>query len=216
MSYKINTVNDIREEFKRKKKEKQYRNGTIEIQNASFRVTEPNILISGNEGYMAAEIKWYQSQSRNVNDLFNIYGHNVKIWDNISDPHGNINSNYGWCIYSKENGEQYERAKEHLICDVHTRQASMIYSNPRMHDQAFEDGKSDFICTNFVQYFINGPLLEASVYMRSNDAVLGFNNDVAWQKYVLQQLAEDIGRAPGPMTWNAASLHVYERHWALI
>ena len=51
----------------------------------------------------------------------------------------------------------------------------------------------DFMCTTHVQYFINGNLLDASVYMRSNDAVFGYINDLAWQRYVLMKLALDLG-----------------------
>ena len=57
--------------------------------------------------------------------------------------------------------------------------------------------------------------------MRSNDAIFGFINDFAWQRHVLVELAEDLSHAhqriiPGSITWNAGSLHIYDRHYDLI
>jgi len=74
----------------------------------------------------------------------------------------------------------------------------------------------DFICTNAVNYFIRDGLLYAIVQMRSNDAVFGYRNDWAWQQFVLNKLADDLGVPAGPIVWQAASLHVYERHYPLI
>ena len=59
-------------------------------------------------------------------------------------------------------------------------------------EDRFDDGMNDFMCTTHVQYFINGNQLDASVYMRSNDAIFGFINDLAWQQIVLKMLAKDL------------------------
>ena len=80
---------------------------------------------------------------------------------------------------------------------------------------------SDFICTNAVQYLIRDGKLEVVVQMRSNDAIFGYRNDYAWQKYaqdlVLDKLASHgLVYEPGNIIWNAASLHIYKRHFELI
>ena len=216
-------IEDIRQEFRHKKATQQYRGDTIEIQNAQFRVDSPVIFGTANQKYIDAELEWYDSRSLNVNDLFKIYGKKVKIWDDISDTNGYVNSNYGWCVYSDANGQQFEQVKATLQKDPLSRQAVMIYTNPNMHQQSTWDGRRDFMCTTHVQYFINPVMdatsrcyLEASVYMRSNDAIFGFINDVAWQREVLFRLADDLNLNPGSITWNAGSLHVYKRHWDLI
>ena len=95
----------------------------------------------------------------------------------------------------------------------------MIYTRPDIQVDAFSNGMSDFICTNNVQYFIRNNQLITSVYMRSNDAVFGYNNDLAWQTHVRDKLIDDletdtyIRYEPGPIYWNVGSLHVYERHF---
>ncbi len=213
-------IEDIRHLFRIKKINQEFRgNGTIELIGTSFRVTDDVIFGKANQDYIDSEIKWYESQSLNVNDLFEIYGKEVKIWKEISDEDGYINSNYGWCIYSQQNGMQYQNVLKTLRRDPLSRQGVMIYTNPRMHSQASLNGRRDFMCTNSTQYILHPCInstsvyLEAIVNMRSNDVVYGFINDIAWHRHVLKQLAEDLGVMRGSITWNAGSLHVYERDY---
>ena len=195
----------------------EFRGNTVEIQGAHFKVTDDEIVIgTKNDDYIEAEIEWYERADRRVQTLFDIYGQEVKIWKDIADENGEVNSNYGWCIYSKERGFQYAACHDALKKDPMSRQAVMYYTEPAMHEIA---GK-DHTCTYAVQYFLNNeldtfsrPFLDAHVYMRSNDAVYGFNNDYAWQKHVLAKLANDLGALQGDIYWNAGSMHVYERHY---
>lgn len=102
----------------------------------------------------------------------------------------------------------------------------MIYTRPTMHDDWSGNGTGmdDFVCTNAVNYFIRDNKLHAVVQMRSNDVVFGYRNDVAWQRHVQRRLADDLIDAsdtffdlkPGSIIWNAASLHVYPRHFGLV
>lgn len=218
---KVNYTQDIRDAFIRKLCNNEYRGNTIELQSVSFRVDSPVIFGSINEDYVAAELEWYDLQSRNVNDLAHIYGKRVQIWDSVSDSNFWINSNYGWCIYSEENGSQYHYVLNELWDNPDSRRAIMLYNRPSMHTDAFTDGMNDFICTTSVQYFLNDGYLEATVNMRSNDAVFGFINDYQWQRHVLEKMADDLTHhsrpvKPGPITWQAGSLHVYDRHFKLI
>jgi thymidylate synthase len=72
---------------------------------------------------------------------------------------------------------------------------------------------NDFICTNAVSYYVENDVLNAVVQMRSNDAVYGYKNDLAWQKEVLRMLASDLEMEPGKIIWQVQNLHVYERHY---
>ena len=209
-------VEDIRNEFRRLADNAQDTNGTYEIRNALFIVDSPTIFGKRNEEYIEAEIKWYHKQSLNVNDLFDIYGQEVQIWKDVADKHGNINSNYGWCIFSEANGSQYSNVVGKLLQDYKTRQAQMIYSRPTMHRDAVSFNRKDFMCTNYVQYYVKAEYLHATVHMRSNDAIFGFINDYAWQKHVLSLVADAVDLKIGPITWFADSLHIYRRHWDLI
>ena len=192
---------------------------TIEIMNASFFANQPTIFGTVNEDYVQRELEWYKSMSLNVND---IPGGPPEIWKMVANPNGYINSNYGWCIYSQQNGDQYQNVLNELVKNPLSRRATMIYNRPSMHEDYNKGGMSDFMCTNAVQYLIRNNKLNALVYMRSNDAVFGYKNDYAWQKYVLEQLVADLKNEwletleIGDIYWNVASLHVYERHFKFI
>jgi thymidylate synthase len=47
--------------------------------------------------------------------------------------------------------------------------------------------------------------------MRSNDVWAGYRNDLAWQKYVLEELGSELGVETGSIIWNVGSLHLYEK-----
>ena len=57
--------------------------------------------------------------------------------------------------------------------------------------------------------------------MRSNDAVFGYKNDRYWHNHVFNKALADLRPhypklAKGKLYWNAASLHVYPRHFKLV
>jgi len=185
----------------------------LEIVGASFIADESWILRKENEEYIKREIDWYNSQSLNV---FDIVPPVPIIWKQVADKDGFINSNYGWCIFSKENDQQYENVLQELLAHRYSRRGLMIYNRPSMWNEYDSNGMSDFMCTNAVQYLIRDEQLHAVVQMRSNDAVFGFNNDYSWQKYVLYKLAKDLRVPMGDIYWNAGSLHVYERHFKFV
>jgi thymidylate synthase len=234
---------DIRQEFKRLLAERKFttvnREGsmtglvgstTIEIIGASFIADEDSIFGEVNWDYVRREEEWYNSQSLNVND---IPGGPPAVWKAVADKTtGEINSNYGWCIYSKDNianefGEvpleesglimsQYDAALNELKKNPESRRAIMIYTRPSMWLDYNKGGRSDFMCTNAVQYLIRDGAVHAVVQMRSNDAVFGYKNDRAWQQHVLQKLAGELGLPVGNLYWNVGSLHVYARHYHLV
>ena len=198
---------------------------TIEIQNAHFIVDKPYIIRKPDYDYYYKEKEWYDRQSLNVND---IPGGAPKMWLKCADKYGNINSNYGWCIYSEENGQQFKKCAERLLEDPHTREAIMIYNRPSMQYEYNKGGMHDFMCCQNMQYFINDydeytNVIDCIVNFRSNDAVFGFNNDALWCHDVLVNLVKELNDkyykkygkwlAEGTIYWNAGSLHVYEKHF---
>ena len=223
----IQTTEDIRDELKRLYKEGTFREGkygkTVEIQNAHFLADKDWIIREPNYDYAKREIEWYESQSLYVKD---IPGDVPKIWQMCADKDGKINSNYGWCIFSYENGSQYDHCLNRLLDDHHTREACMIYTRPSMQTDCNKNGMHDFMCTYSTQVFLNpinefGYDLDYTVFMRSNDAVYGFCNDAIWAKHVRDKLVTDLNNRgltvfPGKIIWNAGSLHVYERHFKFL
>lgn len=217
-------VNDVRWQLATKHEYNNYvtdKSGckTLEILNASFNADDDYIFRKPNQEYIERELEWYKSQSLMVQD---IPGETPKIWKDVASNLGVINSNYGYLIWSNDNWSQYDNVLIELSQNPQSRRANMIYNRPAIWEDAIVDGMNDFICTNNVQYFIRDNKLITSVYMRSNDAVFGYNNDLAWQKHVRDKLIEDLETdtqivyEPGPILWNVGSLHVYERHFEFV
>ena len=215
ISYTNNRVVHVREQFRLLKKFEDYvtdKTG-VKIINASFIADEPTIFGNRSEDYIRRELEWYESMSLNVND---IPGGPPKIWQQVADKNGFINSNYGWCIWSDENHRQYGNVMNELHKNPNSRRAIMIYTRPNMWTDYDLNGRSDFMCTNTVQYLLREDRLHAVVQMRSNDMFMGYRNDWAWQDHVLKLLANDLRVTRGNIYWNVGSLHAYERHFDLI
>ena len=211
-------VSDVREWFKDLRIRNEFitdKTGcnTLEVIGATFIADEPAIFGIVNKDYVRREIEWYESQSRNVHD---IPGGAPKAWIACASTEGMINSNYGWAIYSEENGNQYTNVRDELKRNPGSRRGNMIYTRPSMWTDYNVCGMSDFMCTDSVQYLIRGNQLIANVKMRSADAWAGYRNDKAWADYVHQKLASDLGVSVGPMIWHAANLHLYERNFYLV
>lgn len=190
---------------------------TIELVGASFLADEPAIFGTVNQDYVDSELRWYESESTNINDIYDdVNKEPPQAWQYSANTHGEINSNYGYLIWNDKFHCQYERAFQELDDNPDTRRATMIYTRPDIWTEYNNNGKNDFICTNAVTYYIRNDELQAVVQMRSNDVVFGYKNDYAWQQYVLEMLANDLNIQPGFITWQVQNLHVYERHFHLV
>ena len=214
----MQTVKDIRIALAQKLKNQDFiidKSGskTIEILGATFKADEPYIIREPNEDYIQRELAWYQSQSLNVND---IPGTTPKIWLDVSSTKNEINSNYGWCVWSKDNGNQYDNVLKELKRNPNSRRAVMIYNRPSMHVDYNKDGMSDFMCTYANTFYIRDNKLVSHYLMRSNDSIFVYNNDFAWAKHVQEELAKDLDIECSDIIWTASNLHVYERHFHLV
>ena len=217
----MQTTKDIAEVFVNALEAKQFvtdKTGqkTIEIIGASFLADKPAIFGTVNDEYVEKELKWYESESTNINDIYGSDREPPQAWQYSANDHGEINSNYGHLIYS----EKYNRQFENVVVELHknpdSRRASMIYQRPSIWHEYNDNGKNDFICTNAVTYYIRNNVVNCVVQMRSNDVVFGYKNDFAWQQFVLNEVAEELNRESGDIIWQAQNLHVYERHFDLV
>jgi thymidylate synthase len=212
------TIQDIRTYFKTELEKQNFvidKTGCkmVEMVGASFLADEPAIFGTVNEDYVRREIQWYESQSLNVNDIPPPVPH---IWKQVATPSGEINSNYGYLIYSGENCDQFMSCVEALKRDPYSRRAIMIYTRPSIQFEYNRAGMSDFICTNAHQYLIRDGKVHVVVTMRSNDVVFGYKNDWSWAKHVLNKVSKELDVPTGDIIWQVGSLHVYERHFGLI
>lgn len=164
------------------------------------------------EAYVKKELDWYMSQSTDAQMI----GQTASTWLKCCDKNHKVNSNYGFLMFSPQNGYQYKNVVEELSYDYDSRRAVAYYTNPWMH---YVGGK-DHICTLAVQYLLREDFVHAIVFMRSNDIVYGLiGADLFWQNEMLQSIAADLTIAydrqigAGSITWQVGSLHIYEKHW---
>jgi len=189
---------------------------TIEMIGASFIADEESIFGVPNQEYIQNEIDWYLSGSTNINDIYGDDRSPPAAWQYSANKYGEINSNYGFLVFDDRFFRQYDNVVNELTENPDSRRACMVYNRPSIWVEYRENGKNDFICTNAVTYYIRNDELQCVVQMRSNDVVYGYKNDYAWQQYVLEHVAEDIGVKSGKITWQVQNLHVYERHFDLV
>ena len=228
----VTAVRDIRQFFIDELKDEAYtvdKTGqkTIELIGASFIADEPSIFGTVKQDYVDAEIAWYESMSTNIYDIHKESGADAPAaWKYAANTHGEINSNYGHLIWSDKYYHQYGHVLDELLANPDGRRASMIYNRPSIWMEYNENGKSDFICTNAVTYYIRDGILHSVVQMRSNDVVFGYKNDYAWQREIMRRLVRDYNNLSlydtgdqieeGSITWQVQNLHVYERHFHLV
>ena len=128
-------VSDIREHFKQALAKEEFtidKTGakTIELIGASFIADENAIFGKPVDGYIAKEIEWYESMSTNINDIYGDERDAPAAWKYAADKHGNINSNYGKLIFSKEYHNQYFNVRNELVNNPDGRRAEMVYNRP--------------------------------------------------------------------------------------
>lgn len=169
--------------------------------------------------YVKAELDWYKSM-----DL-SIIGHegieSNPTWQSCctQDDKKLVNSNYGWCVFSEENGSQYDNCLEVLKKDKTTRNAIIVYNYPEIYKDYKKDGAHDMICTMYSHFFIRKNKLYMVHQMRSNDIRYGFIcSDLAWNCFVYQNMYEDLKETypdleVGTIRWTSDSMHLYSRHF---
>jgi thymidylate synthase len=186
----------------------------IEIEN--FGVTLPPYLRFANFqsrkfslGYVKREFLWYLRG--NLADLS--IGEHAKLWNSLVVD-GKLNSNYGYYMF-KRGGVDW--VVDELTRDRDSRRAVFTILD---HTHAKVETK-DFPCTYGMGFRIRDNRLNATVRMRSCDAIWGFCNDLPAfslvQEMVLKYLQRVYpGLEMGTYHHSADSFHVYERHFSLL
>lgn len=168
--------------------------------------------------YCKKELEWYLSKSLKVDEI----SKTAKIWGQISSSKNEVNSNYGWCIFSAENFNQYDHVLEELVKHKDSRRATMIFTRPSMWLDHNKDGMSDFICTWGTHVFIRNNKLIYIVNQRSCDFWFGLRNDFVFHCFVyqmlfnsLRDLGVDLEKSYDSIIYNCDTIHLYERHFGL-
>lgn len=185
-----------------------------------LKVVNPNtgyVFKQTNEEYVELQTKWHQSMQLNIDMV-----KHVKIWQDVSSSQGEVNSNYGWCVFHPQNGSDGKSQFQHVVDTLsrhkQSRQALIIYTRPSMHTDSKRDGMSDFLCTISNQFFIRDDKLHMIYNMKGQDGVFGIYHNYPWSCYVYNMMLERLRvKYPeletGSIKFFVGSFHIYERHF---
>lgn len=155
--------------------------------------------------YAVGELIWYLSGSNKLKDIANF----SKVWERLSDDGETVNSAYGYRIFEKFDFNQWEYAKLLLEKDPNSRQAIIHIKEPC---NTIATPTKDLPCTLSLQFLIREGKLHLTVYMRSNDILIGFPYDVFTFTCLQMKMAFELGVEIGTYTHIAGSLHLYSRN----
>ena len=170
-----------------------------------------------NDDYVKRQIQWCLSENLDVSELVPY----AKIWNECKGNDNTVNSNYGWCVYSKQNHSQFEKALQALLQQKQSRRGMIIYTRPTMHEDYKQNGKNDFLCTQFNQFLIRNNKLEMFYVMRSNDARYGLFINFPWAITVYNRMFDSLKQKYpeleyGMIHWYSTSFHLYQRHFKML
>lgn len=203
----------------------EYVGGTLEIRDVQARLENPYSRLilepvrKHSLEYLKRETEWYLSGDYSIREI----GRHAKLWRHVSDDGETVNSNYGAKLFHERfhGRRQIDYVVDELVMDQDTRRAVMFFSLPHREYHLMSVTK-DFPCTLMMQFMIRNGKLDATTYMRSNDLIFGFSNDLPFFSIVQELVKELVNQhsrhkdnriGMGHLTHNAGSLHVYERHY---
>jgi thymidylate synthase len=189
----------------------------IEVENAQLIFGPEDSIISSfrarnlNLTYCKRELLWYLSGDRYDQSI----EEHATMWKKLRQEDGGYNSNYGQYLFGEQT--QFLYMMEALARDKDSRRAVAVLLQP--HHLYHEN--TDIVCTYGMSFRIRNDKLNMSVNMRSNDLIFGTTNDVfcfgMLHRIALVALREIYPELTlGIYCHSADSLHVYERHFAML
>jgi len=190
----------------------------IEVENARFLFHPLNDRFTSyrtrnmNLQYAKFEAAWYLRGDRyEIESICD----KAKMWSNIIDSDGGINSNYGQYIFQGPN--QFNWVYEQLKKDPFSRRAVMTL----LDSSHLRDDNPDVVCTYALGFRIRNNRLNMTIHMRSWDAIWGMTNDVFCFSVIYELMLVKLKAiypelVCGDYVHTADSFHVYERHYDLL
>jgi len=154
--------------------------------------------------YAEYEWQWYLSGDPSAIEI----AKKAKIWYNMMDDAGNVNSNYG---YQWSRNSQLDKIVDILKNKKDTRKASIsIYDAKEI-----ELYSKDTPCTYSINFTIIDNKLCMSVLMRSCDLVYGFCNDQYCFSKLQELVSNKLSIEVGWYYHFIVNLHIYKKHFNL-
>lgn len=161
--------------------------------------------------YIKSELLWYLRGDKTDLSILD----KAKIWKEIVNDDGTLNSNYGQYIFGQTN--QFDNVVSILSADKDSRRASIMLLN---EGHLFSDTK-DVPCTYSMNFRVRENRLNMSVHMRSQDAIYGMGNDAPAFSIIHEMMLNALREYYPELVYGdyfhiADSFHVYERHFGML
>lgn len=172
-----------------------------------------------NLNYCKKEWLWYLGADKFDTSI----EQHATMWLKLRQADGSYNSNYGQYIFAPPNNDplrgdsQFWYVYNTLLQDPGSRRATIAL----LKAEHLYPANTDVVCTNDINFCIEDDQLHMTVKMRSNDVIFGFTNDAfafhELYKFMYELLKNKMPNLQhGTYTHIANSMHVYERHFAMI
>lgn len=187
--------------------------GTRELQNVSFELTNPLKNITQNRSqakygvslyYALGELVWYFTGSNSMK-FISKFG---KMWEKLSDDGKTNNSAYGYRLQTQFGFNQIKTIERLLEKDKRSRRAVLNINTP--NKSVYET--HDEPCTIALQFLIRDNQLNLTTIMRSNDLWFGTPYDVLFFTSLQRLIANDLNIEMGSYYHFTTSMHIYERN----
>ena len=147
----------------------------------------------------AAETVW---KWRGDEDSEFLRKHNVKIWEPFVDEGGIIPGAYGWMYRHAYAMDQLDALIDRLRTRPYGRRAVV----QTMHPDYVEPCEQGFACS------VVGDRLLMHLTMRSSDFAVGLPYDLMSAQMLHHEIARQINKPRGCLSFSIANSHYYERH----
>jgi thymidylate synthase len=155
------------------------------------------------------ELLWFLQGSTNVRYLQN---HDVHIWDEWADEHGELGPVYGsqWRSWPAPDGSTIDQIAR-LVSDIRTNPDSR-----RLIVSAWNVAEVDHMalppCHTLFQFYVAEGRLSCQLYQRSADVFLGVPFNIASYALLTLMVAQVCDLQPGDFVHTFGDAHLYANH----
>jgi thymidylate synthase len=158
---------------------------------------------------VAYELLWFLRGDSNVRWL---QEHQVTIWDEWADEHGDLGPVYGvqWRRWPTPGGGHVDQIAEvvRLLREEPDSRRIVVsaWNVAELPDMALHP------CHAFFQFHVAGGRLSCQLYQRSADVFLGVPFNIASYALLTHMLAQQAELEPGELIWTGGDCHIYDNH----